>query len=302
MSQDLDAFWRLSRPVFLLGGVVLYALGAGIAHAQGKSCPLTIYALGQLYVTSLQLMTHYLNEYWDVEGDRLNQSRTGFSGGSGVLASGELSPQTALTAAACSLACSAIFAIGLTVQGRMAHVTGSLMLGILLGAYFYSSPPLRLASTGIGEVLAALIVAAMVPWLGLVLAGGRPSAAFFAAVAPLVFIQFAMLLAFEFPDEPSDRQAGKRTLVVRIGSDHGVLVHNIGLFTGVLLIVVGSCTVLPYLTAFIAIATTPVAVGQMVAVSVVPEARCVRFETVTFLAIFTFSLTATLFAIVFWTA
>jgi 1,4-dihydroxy-2-naphthoate polyprenyltransferase len=302
MSQDLDAFWRLSRPVFLLGGVLLYALGAGIAHAQGKSSSLTVYALGQLYVTSLQLMTHYLNEYWDVEADRLNQSRTAFSGGSGVLASGELSPQTALTAAASSLACSAIFAIGLAVQGRTAQVTGSLMLGILLGAYFYSSPPLRLASTGIGEVLAAVIVAAMVPWLGLAVAGGRPSAALFAAVAPLVLIQFAMLLAFEFPDEFSDRQAGKRTLLVRIGTCNGVLVHNIGLFAGVLLIVAGSCKVLPSQTAFIAIATTPVAVGQMVAVSVVAEARCVRFKTVTFLAIVTFSLAATLLAIVFWTA
>jgi 1,4-dihydroxy-2-naphthoate polyprenyltransferase len=302
MLQDLDAFWRLSRPVFLLGGVVLYALGAGIAHAQGASSPLTVYVLGQLYVTSLQLMTHYLNEYWDVEADRLNQSRTAFSGGSGVLANGELSPQTALTAAASSLACSAILAIGLAVQGRTTHVSGSLMLGMLLGAYFYSSPPLRLASTGIGEVLASFVVAAMVPWLGLLVAGGRPSAAFFAAIAPLVLIQFAMLLAFEFPDESSDRQAGKRTLLVRIGTYNGVLVHNMGLFAGVLLIVAGSCRVLPSQTAFIAIATMLVAVGQMVAVSVVAEARRVRSETVTFLAIVTFSLPATLLAIVFWTA
>lgn len=219
-----------------------------------------------------------------------------------MLASGELSPQTALTAATSCIACSAILAVGLAAQCKMTHVTCSLMLGMLLGAYFYSSPPLRLASTGIGEVLASLIVAAIVPWFGLVVAGGWPSAVFFAAVAPLVFIQFAMLLAFEFPDEPSDRQAGKRTLLVRIGSDHGVLIHNIGLFAGVMLIVVGSCTVLPYLTAFIAIATTPVAVGQMVAVSVGAGARRVRFETVTFLAIVTFSLTATLLAIVFWTA
>ena len=27
---------------------------------------------GQLFVTGLQLMTYYLNEYWDVEADRLN--------------------------------------------------------------------------------------------------------------------------------------------------------------------------------------------------------------------------------------
>ena len=302
MWQDLDALWRLSRPIFLAGGVVLYALGAGIAHAQGASSPLTVYALGQLYVTSLQLMTHYLNEYCDVEADRLNQSRTAFSGGSGVLTSGQLSPQTALTAATACLACSVVLAIGLAVQGGTTLVTCLLMVGMFLGAYFYSSPPLRLASTGVGEILASLVVTAMVPWLGLVVSGGQLSAVFFVAVAPLVCIHFAMLLAFEFPDERSDRQAGKRTLLVRIGKYHGVLVHNIGLFMGVLLIAVGSCTVLPSQTAFIAIATTPVAVSQIVSVSASAEAHCVRFETLTFLAIVTFSLTATLLAIVFWIA
>ena len=244
--------------------------GQGLHMLRAQSSPLTVYALGQLYVTSLQLMTHYLNEYWDVEADRLNQSRTAFSGGSGVLASGELSPQTALTAATSCLACSVILAIGLAVQGRTTLVTCLLMLGMLLGAYFYSSPPLRWRAPASEKCSHRSLWPLWCHGWGCCSWRSAERRLFRRGCSPCV-IQFAMLLAFEFPDESSDRQAGKRTLLVRIGAYHGVLVHNIGLFMGVLLIVAGSCTVLPCQTAFIAIVTTPVAVGQIVSVSAVPK-------------------------------
>lgn len=104
MACKLLAFLRLSRPLFLLGGVLLYALGALIARYQGSAIDLGLYWSDQLAVTALQLMTHYLNEYWDVEADRLNHNRMPFSGGSGVLVRGELSCKTAFTAAAGCLA------------------------------------------------------------------------------------------------------------------------------------------------------------------------------------------------------
>ncbi len=302
MLQHLAALWRLSRPVFLLGGVVLYALGAGVAHAQGKSTSLAVYALGQLYITSLQLMAHFLNEYWDIEADRLNQSRTAFTGGSGVLTSGALVPETALTAARICLASCTIFAVQLAVQGRVPLLTCLLMLAMFLGAYFYSSPPLRLAGTGLGEAIASIVVAGMAPWLGLLVAGGRSNAPFYAAIIPLVLIHFAMIMAFEFPDELSDGQAGKRTLLVRIGRQRGLLVHHLALLVGVCLLAAGSFMVLPSKSALLAVAITPAAVAQMVAISVVARGGRIRFETVTLLAIVTFSLTAVLLAIVFWTA
>ena len=247
-------------------------------------------------------MTHFLNEYWDFEADRLNKSRTAFTGGSGVLTSGALVPQTALTAARICLATCAILAVRLAVQGRMPLFAYLLMLAMFLGAYFYSSPPLRLAGTGLGEVIASIVVAGMVPWLGLVVAGGRSNALFFAATTPLVWIHFAMLLAFDFPDALSDGQAGKRTLLVRIGRQRGLLVHHLALSVGVCLLAAGSFMALPPKSAFIAVAIAPAAVAQMVAISVVDRGGRIRFETVTLLAIVTFSLTATLLAILFWTA
>ena len=50
-------------------------------------------------MTSFQLMTHYANDYFDLEADRANQTPTTWSGGSRVLPAGELSPRVALIAA-----------------------------------------------------------------------------------------------------------------------------------------------------------------------------------------------------------
>src|SRR5260370_8408711 len=97
MFNKLMAFIRLARPHFLLGGFMLYALGAVVARYEGYPIDFRVYWVGQLFVTSIQLMTHFLNEYWDVETDRLNNSRTPFSGGSGMLAPGGFQRQTAFT-------------------------------------------------------------------------------------------------------------------------------------------------------------------------------------------------------------
>jgi hypothetical protein len=88
------AFIRLSRPHFLVGGFLMFGLGAATAGSIGVAD----YVSGQILVTSTQLTAHYVNEYADVEADRHVQHRTFFSGGSGVLANEVLSARTALYA------------------------------------------------------------------------------------------------------------------------------------------------------------------------------------------------------------
>jgi 1,4-dihydroxy-2-naphthoate octaprenyltransferase len=296
------AFWRLSRPIFLLGGVVVYALGAGMAHAQGCVVHSTRYLLGQLFVTGLQLMTHYLNEYRDSETDRLNESRTIFSGGSGVLVAGLLSRGTALTAAVVCLAVSVAAAALLIILDSANPLSLWLMLLIFLGAYFYSSPPLNLASSGFGELTASLVVAGLVPALALALSEGHPSPTFALAVAPLVLLHYAMLLAFEFPDEHSDQQAGKRTLLVRIGRYRAGLIHNSCLLTGTLLIIlVPRLTTSAWATLLPAVILAPLSLRQMITVTQLASGRRVRFGPMTFVAAAIFSLAASMQAAVLWT-
>ena len=75
-----------------LGGFVLYGLGAALAVAGGAPLDRWRYVLGQLVVTATQLMTHYANDYFDLEADRANRTPTRWSGGSRVLPDGALPP------------------------------------------------------------------------------------------------------------------------------------------------------------------------------------------------------------------
>ena len=209
---------RLARPLFLAGGFVFLGLGAAVALSQGHTAPWPVYLWGQAAVTAGQLMTHFSNDYFDLAADRLYVNRPSrWSGGSRVLADGLLPPRAAL-----------IVAIGMALVALAATAVLALVfrqpvwpIGLLLAALFlaweYSAPPLRLNARGWGELAAALIVPVLTPLTGYALLAGRPGALPLLAVWPLACHQAAMILVINCPDAPSDRAAGKMTLVARLG-------------------------------------------------------------------------------------
>jgi 1,4-dihydroxy-2-naphthoate polyprenyltransferase len=214
--RRLMAFVRLGRPQFLLGGFVLYGLGGALAVAGGAAFDPWRYGWGQLVVTATQLMTHYANDYFDLEADRANLTPTRWSGGSRVLPDGALAPEVALRA---SRALLVIAAVAASVMARRVGLGPLLLAAAMIGlAWGYSAPPLRLCARGLGELTTALVVTLLVPLLGYDLqAGVLAPPIFFAAALPCA-LQFAMLLAIEFPDAAGDAAVGKRTLVVRLGA------------------------------------------------------------------------------------
>jgi len=232
--HDLRLFLGLTRPHFLLGGVLLYGLGAAIAHYQGYPIDPGLYLLGQLLVTLLQLMTHYLNEYYDAAGDQQNLSRTLFSGGSGVIGPDGLPAKVALYSAVISVGLAATIASAIQVTGLLPFLAWPVLLLGFLGGFFYSVPPLRLAASGYGELVASLVVGALVPLFGYTVQVGETDRLLFMSVTPLVGLCFAMLIVFELPDYAADVRVQKRTLVVRLGWSAAMRAHDLALGFGLL--------------------------------------------------------------------
>lgn len=234
MNSPVIAFIRLGRPHFLLGGFLLYGLGAAVAVRGGAIFSFGIYALGQAAITTLQLMTHYANDYFDLAADRANTTPTQWSGGSRVLPSGSLSPRIALKAAGILAAVGLLLVGAIGTRGGTGGPVAAAML-VLAGAlaWAYSAPPLALHSRGLGELTTAVVVTGLTPLVGFTLqagslSDGNPLDAFpgvparilplLLAILPLAGLQFAMLLTIEFPDAAGDAAVGKRTLVVRLGA------------------------------------------------------------------------------------
>jgi 1,4-dihydroxy-2-naphthoate octaprenyltransferase len=208
--DQLWAFIKLSRPHFLIGGVLMFALGAAAA---GQVDPLG-YALGQLMVVAAQVTAHYVNEYADVEPDRAVTRRTLFSGGSGVLVGGQLRPVVALRAARVASA----LAIGAAIALMFVNVTAALLgLAALVISWSYSLPPLRVLGSGFGELAASGVVAGLVPLIGAFCQGGAITGRLTWSIGVVFLLHLAMMLAFELPDLETDAVAGKRVLAVRIG-------------------------------------------------------------------------------------
>jgi len=96
----------------------------------------------------------------------------------------------------------------------------ALVVAMAVLAWGYSAPPLRLCATGFGELDTAIVVTVLVPVLGFVVQApdlvGMHELAL--AIVPLALLQFAMLVAIEFPDAAGDAAENKRTLVVRLGT------------------------------------------------------------------------------------
>jgi len=218
-------FLRLARPLFLAGGFVFYGLGVAAARYEGVALRWDVLLWGQAAVTAVQLMTHFSNDYFDLPADRLNRTPTRWSGGSRVLPDNLLPPRVALVTAVIV----ALIALAITAMLALAYRLPAWPLLLLLAAqalaWEYSAPPLRLHSRGLGELTVALIVPVLTPLVGYALQMGRPGALPLLAALPLACLQAAMILVINFPDAVADEQAGKRTLVVRLGARRVARLH-----------------------------------------------------------------------------
>ncbi|HEY8923926.1 MAG TPA: prenyltransferase [Polyangia bacterium] len=225
MRGRLRTFWsfcKLGRPVFLLGGFVLYGLGAAWARHGRGALDAGLYLWGQATITAAQLMTHYANDYFDLEADRANVTPTRWSGGSRVLVQAALPPRVALGAAV-ALGLLAL-ALGLVTAARAPAPATSVMelLAIVTLAWAYSAPPARLVGRGAGELATALVVTVLTPLWGFHLQRSGTDGAFLLMLLVLAILQITMLFAINFPDAAGDRSTGKRTLVVLLGTGRAV--------------------------------------------------------------------------------
>lgn len=300
MLANVRAGLRLSRPVFLAGGFIAFALGALVARYAGHSLDLGLYAVGQFLVTSIQLMAQYLNEYWDVEADRLNTSRTSLTGGSGMVSGGIVPRETAMRAAkVCIVLVTAAVAV-LVVQFRLGPLVWAVIAAGFFLAFFYSSPPLRLESTGLGELTASVEVAGLLPMFSYLLFAGRLDSLILLVIAPLAAFHYAMLIVFDMPDTPSDLAGGKKTLLVRIGRDRGMEMHNALIVTGFAVAAAASLGGLPIDAAWSLVPIVPLAAYQVFEVNRARSGGDVQFQRLTIGAAALFAAATIVMAVSFW--
>jgi 1,4-dihydroxy-2-naphthoate octaprenyltransferase len=281
-ARAIWAFIKLGRPKFLAGGFLFYGIGAALAVAAGAPFDASLFVWGQAIVTAAQLMTHYSNDFFDLEADRANRTPTRWSGGSRILPDGILPPGVALGAALalCLVALGAALALALRTDERPLLLPIAVIITTL--AWSYSAPPARLAARGLGELTTAVVVTLCVPLLGYYLQAGEIHPRVFAACLLPCLLQFAMLLAIELPDAAGDAVTGKRTLVVRMGAAAGARLYAVLTIAGFGALPLLARDVLPWRVAIAPLALAPLAIWQAARVVRGDYADPARWESVAF--------------------
>jgi len=299
--KTLGLLIRLSRPLFLVGVAVLYALGAGIARYLGKPIDWNLYLLGQFWVTLLQMSAQYLNEYYNAPADQANQNRTMLTGGSGAVGPGKLPRRTALLAALTVLAGLASMTVILISSGDLTPAVYLIMGLAFLGAFFYSTPPVRLEASGYGELTTAIMVTFMVPAFAFVLQTGEMHRLLAMSGFPLAAIMMAMLLAFDLPDFVNDEKFEKRTLLVRLGWQTGMGLHNLLVLMSFLLLMVARLFGYPQFAMIAGLLPLPLGLFQIWQMRHIANGGKPNWNALTVGAMALFALMSYMLAFSFWT-
>ena len=294
--SPLVLFIRISRPFFLLGAALVYALGVGVADYLGVTINWNIYLLGQAWVTALQLGGIYLYEYYNALSEA-NRSHPN-PGSKGRL---ERPPVTMLFAAAACLTAVASLSV-LMIRSLQLSPETVLMMGLAaFGVVVYSVPPLRLVFSGYGELIVAILVANLVPAFAFLLQVGELHRLLAMSTFPLTFLLLAFALVSELEDYAVDVRHDRRTLMVRMGWQRGMVLHN-GLILGAYLLVGLALTFgMPMFIGMPAFLPLPVAILQIWQMRRIADGGKPNWRSLSLSAAALFGITAYLLTFAFWT-
>jgi len=212
------------RAPFLTATMVPIVLGTAIAWAVFDEFNWLYFILAFIGGLFIHIGTNVANDYFDhrSRNDELNRDFVRpFTGGSRMIQLGLLTPREVLAGALF------FFAMGIAIGLYFAWKVGIiiLILGVIgvFSGFFYTSPPVNLASRGIGEFFVGLnfgilmtlgafyVQTAVLTWEPLL------------AAVPVALLIAAVLYINQFQDYKADKAVGKDHLVVRLGKKKAVI-------------------------------------------------------------------------------
>ncbi len=290
--HDAVKILRMIRKHIVLGGILAFILGAFLAVANGGTFDLGRVALFYTIALFGDLSTHYSNDHFDISVDKHVKSKKFFSGSHILIDNPKLRPLTrsisiGLLCLSCILAIIAVLFRAAPIELLIITLTGNFL------GWFYSAPPLRLTSRGLGEVTIALAAGFAIPAVGYLSVRGQFDPLFVYFALPFMLYGFMLSLSLEAPDIGVDRKTGKRNLGVRKGEKAvSVLIVAAALAATLMFLVYagqisGTSVDFGVVALFSAV---PLAVGLIGLIAVLQKKPAPQFYTANVVALFFFNI------------
>lgn len=221
----IEAMRLRTLPVSTAGVVV----ASGYAYLYGSFRWIPA-ALCFLFALLAQIASNFANEYYDFKNGLDKKGREGFRRG---VTEGDISPQAMKRAVFVTLALAGVAGCGLIPFGGWQLLPIGLAIAVF--ALAYSAGPYPLSRVGLGDV-AVLVFFGLVPvCLTFRLQTGFLSTDVVMASAAVGLLGVNVLIVNNYRDADDDREAGKRTTVVRFGRRAAAWAYLIFGFAGVAL-------------------------------------------------------------------
>lgn len=296
-------FIQLSRPLFILSAVLPYLLGISVVHYLTGQVDWSMLFLGLIWILLVLIGTQFLNEYFDpaLLSENPLKKHTPFSGVSGAIGPNKVPRQVAFWASLTCFAVTASLSV-IILQNTNLNQSVVFLLGvILLGELLFALPPVRLVSSGYGELVMSIINVGLVPAVAFLMQGHDFHRLLAMVVFPLTILHLSMLLALEFPDYASDIKQAKRSMLIRIGWQRGMVLHNGLILISFALLAIAFVLGLPLNVGWPIIFVLPVGLYQIWMMVRIADGAKPNWDLLILVALSTFGLAAYILTFAFWT-
>ncbi|HVN15034.1 MAG TPA: prenyltransferase [Anaerolineales bacterium] len=284
--------FRLSRPLNILFAALTYVLGLGLARYLGNPFHAVSFWLGLVGVLLTQTTMSLLAEVYRSNTDPIVPDET--------IAERKSLHDAMLYFSIASLAALAVIAFLLYVN-RLLSPSALLFLGLsLLLTILYSVPPARLVNLGFGELILAIHLAYVIPSIGFLLQATDYHRLLGMIVFPLTSLAFACFLVLDFPSFAQDQKYNRRTLLVRLGWERAVPLHNALIAIAYLTFLAAPAFGFSLTVLWPAFLTLPFAILQIVGLRNIALGGRPVWDFLTATAIAVFGLTAYFLTLTFW--
>lgn len=224
--MKLKLYLQELRAPFFTASIIPVLFGTALAFNLTGRFDLVFFLAALIGGMCLHAGANIANDYFDYKNgsDNINKSYIRpFTGGSRMIQNDLLTPKEVLAESLIFFLLGSLIGVWLIFHlGFVILILG--LIGIVSG-YFYSSPPFKFVSRGLGEIIIALNFGVLMIFGAYFVQTQNISWLPIVASLPISLLILLVLYINEFPDFEADKESGKKHLVARLGLKKGTYLY-----------------------------------------------------------------------------
>ncbi len=299
--SGFNAFFVIFRPLLILAALLTYVLGLGIVHHLAVQINLVTALLGFVMVVLLLETRAFMEAYYRHPNAPENRMANSVKVEDVYMTAVEQFQRPMLLyISIVILGAGALLTMILAIQGALPPSVYVLLGLAFLACFFSAFPPVSLSERGYSEIIESLLVANIIPAIALGMQHGDLHVLLILLTLPLTPLYLGLRITVLLEAYGRDSLRNRLTMLVRMGWQNGMRLHNISVISSYLLIGIFALFRLPWSLTWPPLLSLPFAALQIFQIQQISAGAKPNWRMLTLTAIGTFAITAYSIALTLW--